>query len=88
MSCFILYYAEYHYVECHYSKFRYADCSGALCTADVLINIGCFVEEKNVISVRKAANPNWLVPGGQLYVFFHFSKDSVGIIFTSRDLFG
>ncbi len=51
---------------------------GGLSTVGLRIKIGCFVKKKNVASVWKGADLNWLVQGGQLYRSFPFSKDSLG----------
>jgi hypothetical protein len=42
-------------------------------TVDLLIKTGCFVKEKNILSVGKAADLNSLVQGGQRYWYcMHF----------------
>jgi hypothetical protein len=48
---------------------------GRFCTFDPLVMIVCFV--KNTFLVFKAANLNWLVLGGKLYLSFPFRKESL-----------
>jgi hypothetical protein len=36
-------------------------------TVDLLIKIGCFMKKKNIVSIIKAADLNFLEEGGQLY---------------------
>ncbi len=45
--------------------------------ADLLIMVACFVKKKIILSISKAADLNWLVQGGQLYLAFPFRKGSV-----------
>ncbi len=47
---------------------------GRQATVDLLIKI-----ERNIFSVSKASDLNWLVQGGQQYSFFHFSEASLPI---------
>ncbi len=50
---------------------------GGLSTADLLIMVACFVKKKIILSISKAADLNWLVQGGLLYLAYPFSKGSL-----------
>jgi len=50
---------------------------GRIGTVGLLIDKGCFVKKKNIVSIWKVFDMNYLVQGGQQYWSFPFSKISL-----------